>query len=816
MSHLHGITLATVSLAALMAGSAQAQTADPTSAPLAPAAEATTAGTGIEDIVVTARRRDKSLQTIPVAISAITPQQIQQRDITSIEKIAATTPQFTVGRASSGSGAQLSMRGIGSNSTSIGIEQSVATVVDGAYSGFGRIIYEGFFDLDRIEILRGPQALFFGKNATAGVVSINTANPGDKLEVIGRTGYEFKSETIYAEGVISTPLTDTLGVRVALRGSKMFGGYYRNESPVIPYATTDVATGATTNYTAPVAAREQPGEKEFLGRITLQWKPTGQLTATLKANIDRNRVNNNSWNYVNFACANGFSTLSPTVPCRDDNFVVHQNDLPAEIASQTPFAGDGDLYNRYRSWNLIGNIDYDFGDVKLTSTTFYNENTNSWNCNCAYQTGPIWATERSTWRGFSNETRVTTDFEGPLNLLAGVFYQNTKRVFDQNVLFAGAENSAAPAGMRFVAYSKNSETKGETISGFGQVNWKFLPRFELAAGVRYIRETKDSYFIQPYVNPGLTALFVQGVAVNADQTFTNWSPEVTLAYKPTEDVNLYAAYKTAYKSGGLSNSGIYSALSTDPAADFIFEPEKAKGVEAGIKTTLLDRQLRFNTTLYRFKYTNLQVDFFNSPTFAFLTINAGSVITKGIETEFEYAPRAVPGLVFNASVNYNKARFRSFTGPCYSGQSTQLGCPSPTGPGGFPQQDLSGRPPAVAPEWTGTLGISYDGSLSEAIDFGFNANARYSDNYLASSLGNPLSAVGSYVTLDAGFQLRTPDRRYELALIGKNLTNRQYFLGAQDAPATGSGTGTPAGISADQSGYGTLPRTVQLQLTVRY
>ncbi len=771
---------------------------------------------GLEEIVVTARKRVESLQNIPVAVSALSAEQIERRDLTSLEKIAATTPQFTVGRTSSGSGAQMSMRGIGSNSTSIGIEQSVAVVVDGAYSGQGRVIYQGFLDLERAEILRGPQALFYGKNATAGVVSLQTKDPGEDVEIIGRLGYEFGSERLTGEAILSTPITDKLGIRIALRGLHMWGGYYDNTSPTIPYPTTDIVTGATSNFTAPVSDSEMPQEEEFIGRITLKWEPTDRLSARLKGAYNSNEVNNNSWNYVSFACATGFSTLAPDVPCEDDVFEVHQNDMPPEVAAETNFARDGSLYNDFEIWYITGQIDYEFDDMSLTSVFNYSETENSWNCNCAYQTGPIWATEFSTWREYSNETRLITDFDGPVNLLMGIYFQDTHRDFAQNVIFAGSENSAAPPGQRFVSYLKDSETDGQTISAFGQVTWDILDNVELAGGVRWLRETKDSFFVQPYVNPGLTALFVEGEFVRADQTFKNWSPEVTVTWFPTDDLTLYAGYRTAYKSGGLSNSGIYSALSTTPDEDFIFEPEEAQGFEIGLKSTLLDSQLRLNVTAYRYKFTNLQVDFFNAPTFAFLTVNAGSSLARGIETEFEYAPRAVPGLSLLGSLNYNKARYQEFIGPCYSGQSVQAGCPSPTGPGGFPQQDLSGTPPAVAPEWTATLGGYYETALTKNYDVGFSTHLRYSDDYLASNLGSELSRVDSYVTVDASVRFMSTDRTWEFAVIGKNLTDQQYFLGMQDAPATGSGTGTPDGIAADQSGYGTIPRTVEVQFTYRF
>src|SRR3984957_788191 len=139
----------------------------------APAAEAG----GIETITVTARRRAETVQDVPVDVTAVTGDTIRKMDLSSLEKLAATTPDFTGGQASNGSGAQLTLRGIGSSSTSIGIEQSVAVVVDDVYYGQGRIIEEGFFDLGEVTILKGPQALFFGKNATAGVISLTSADP---------------------------------------------------------------------------------------------------------------------------------------------------------------------------------------------------------------------------------------------------------------------------------------------------------------------------------------------------------------------------------------------------------------------------------------------------------------------------------------------------------------------------------------------------------------------------------------------------------------------------------------------------------------
>ncbi|MGB3807061.1 MAG: TonB-dependent receptor [Erythrobacter sp.] len=773
---------------------------------------------GLEEIVVTARRRAESVQSIPVSVQAISAEQIQQRDLTSLEKIAAATPQFSIGRSSNGAGAQLTLRGIGSSATSIGIEQSVAVVVDGVYYGQGRTINEGFFDLERVEILKGPQSLFFGKNATAGVISLTTADPGSTPEYIARVGYEFAAENLYGEAIISQPLSDTLGVRVAVRASEMFGGYYTNVQVPVDYGTTDIATGDFTNHVAAPAAEEQPQERNLIGRVTLQYEPSSRFTATLKASGTINKTEGNGWNYVAIRCPGGSTTIAPSYPC-DGGFVIHQNDMPTDIAEVYPYAKDGGLYNDYESWQVTGNLEYGFDYVTVTSITNYNTNTNEFLCDCDFLSGTVWATENTGYRSFSQELRALTSFQGSFNFLAGALYQDTRRDFFQAVMFANVEDSSVAPENRYVAYNKLSETDGRTLSAYGQVIWEITPTLEATAGVRYINETKDSFFTQPYVNAALTGIFrPESAAVNgtlfADQTFNDWSPDITLSWTPTPDLLIYGAYKSAYKSGGYSNSAINSALAPNPAADLQFEPEKGKGFEVGIKSTVLDNQLRANLTLYDYEYTDLQIDFFNAQIFAYVTYNAGRATTRGAELELEFAPRAAPGLTLSGTLNYNEARYSDFLAPCYSGQSIERGCTIVQD--GVPLQDLSGVPTANAPEWTGTLGASYESDVGTDFLIGGNANLRYSDSYLGSSFGDFFTEQDAYAVIDAGIYFGPVDESWQLALIGKNLTDQFYFIGGGTAPLTGSGTGTAAAIPGDNTGYGSLPRTVAVQATVRF
>jgi outer membrane receptor protein involved in Fe transport len=777
---------------------------------------------GIVDIVVTARKRTESAQSVPVAVTAISAETVVARDLTNLERIAAATPSLTVARASTGSGAQITMRGVGSSSTSIGIEQSVATVVDGVYYGQGRTINEGFFDLARVEVLKGPQALFFGKNATAGLINITTADPTNKTEIIARAGYEFKAQQIQAELIGSTPLTDTLGIRVAVRGSKMFGGYYRNEA-------TPFAFAFYPNHIAQPADADTPGERELLGRITVKWEPTSEITNTIKVSGTYSKVNNAGWNSVIFYCPTGVSQLNGK-PCKRD-FITRQNNLPADIAPSIPFASkDGSLYNRYKSYSATNTFAWDMGDVTLTNVTNYNWNNNRFLISADLQSSPfagIWTTEDSTYHAFSNEFRAQTQYDGPVNVMLGGMYLKTRRDYAQYNVIANVEDATQPLATRYLTNYKISYTDGETLAGFGQVTWKLLPKLELAGGVRYTHETKNSYFTQPYVTSIIPIFRPQNSpdglgVVTADQEFNDWSPEFTLTWKPVDDVMLYAAYKTNYKSGGFSNGGINSALSANPQADFAFGAEKARGFEAGLKSTVLDRQLRLNLNVYSYEYSDLQVDYFNSAVFAYQTLTADAR-TKGVDLDFEFAPRAVSGLNVHGSLSYNVAKYTSFFGPCYTGQKPSEGCRYATSSGVLAvgaqtpaYQDLAGKPLSVAPHWTGSLGVGYETPVGDGYMLGASVDGRYSSSYLASAFAQPDSRQGSYATLDASVRFGAEDGRWELAVIGKNLTNRFYIQGAFDAASTGSGTGTAAGVRADQAGLGALPRTVQVRVSTKF
>lgn len=837
---LHWTLLATTALCAATPALAQAQGAEGASDDVQG---------GIQEIVVTARKRQESTQDIPVSVTSFSAEAIAAQDLSSLERVAAISPQFVIGRSPSGSGATLVLRGIGANTTSIGLEQSVAVVADGVYFGQGRIINEGLFDLGRIELLKGPQALFFGKNATAGVVNIVTADPGDKREFIAKAGYEFEGRSYFGEAVASGPLSDTLGIRVALRYADSSQGLFRNRGVPIVYTTTDRTTtavpGVVTSQPAPAADEFMPITRDILGRVTLRWTPTDRTTVSLKASYADNLSNSPSGNAVMYRCPTGSHQFNAAIPCREQ-FVTYQNRFPQAIADSIPYGQEGgDLANKYYSWSITGTIEHEFENMTLTWVNNYNQNRNIFvfdadGAQSAISPTQVWATEWSKYRAFSSEVRMLTEFDGPLNAMVGAYYQDTFRDYQAWTASGGLENSATtPAFRRYLANSKDSQTNGETIAVFGQLIFKPIDQIEITAGVRYTDETKDSYFLQPYSHPIRVAqgIFLPSVTLEADQSWTDWSPEATITYQPSDDVTLYAAYKTAYKSGGFSNSGILSP--TAGIDDFAFEPETAEGVEGGIKTLLAGRQLKVNLGAYWYKFSNLQLDFFRSDIFAFTTINAGSATTKGFELEYQFQPDAFEGFELHGSLNYNKARYGDSPGaPCYQGQTQSQGCnlratnvfapgnpvpigvtigPVPAG-GNANRQNLRGLPTANAPLWTATMGFSFERDISQSMAVGVSFDGRFSDDYITSAFGNFYTEQESYVQLDASIRLKAADERWELALIGKNLSNEFYATGGVDAPNTGAGAGSFAGPwrLADQIGYIAPPRTIQVQATVRY
>ena len=817
-------------------------------------------GAVIEEIIVTARATEESVRNIPVAITAISEERMNQFSMDNLMDLEALTPQLSIGRATSGSGTSIAIRGIFSPSTSIGIEQSVAVIIDGVYFPQGRSINEGLFDTRQVSVLKGPQALYFGKNATAGVISVVTNNPGDEFEALLQVKNEFETDDRTVTGVISVPVNEMFGVRLAVQASDMDKGWIRNSAPpgASTYGTLDAATGDIAFFDNLRAADYFPQEETLYARLTV----AGDLNERLRYNV-KGSYSKFEQGYTGggelYDCptlggvAHTSQLVDPQPPGRqtplrqplplpsvDCSFDGSRgwNPVPPAIAAVNPLLnafGNGQEGEEYESYVLTGTIDYAFDDFDIQGILNYHEQTTQW---VGDQDGgavtSIFAGEKNTFENYSAELRAVTRFEQPVNFVLGAYYQDTNLWFNQDVVFAfvpipgvgvlGPRNTGPISNpeREFSAYDKVSETDGETRSVYGEVIWDIVDRWQFTAGVRYHRETKESYFIQPYVNPFVQGLFIQFDPANpatragADQTFKQWIPEATLRWETTDDLTLYVAYKEGFKSGGFSNSAILSNLSPPGFFDFIFDPEHNRGGEIGAKASLFENSMLASFEVFYYEFRDLQVDFFNSQQFAYVTENAGGSETYGAELQIDWAA-PVEGLTVSGSIGYLESKFTEFENFCFVGQTPAQGC-GPLLPGqneAALRQDLKGNTRPGAPKWSGFLAASYERPLGDMLLFGITGNAQYKSKTVLSS-SDPLATYEAYWTYDANVRVGTPDGRWQLAFIGKNLTDKLAIRGAGNVPGTGGNTGTAEGFRGDLSGGAIRGRQLELELTWRY
>lgn len=800
----------------------------------------------IDEIVVTARAVEESIRDIPVAITAIGQERMENYSLHSMMDLEAMTPQLSIFRAGNGSAASVQIRGIGSTTTSIGIEQSVAVMIDGVYFPQGRAINEGLLDVRQVAILKGPQALYFGKNATAGVVSVMSNNPSDEFEASIRVGNEFRSQDRTVEGILSIPVNEMLGIRLAVQGSEMKKGWIVNSAPPGGdfYRTTDAATFEVRDYFNPTAEKHWPKEETRFARLTVAGDLTESFSYNIKGSYARFEQGTPSGALELFDCRtlNGVAhqsvAVSPQPPGRQTPLMMPvpvpsadctadgtrgYNNPPPEIAATNhllnQFGGvDGDLYESY---SLTGTFDWAFDQFDLQAVLNYHDQTAKWvGDQDATAVTAIFAGERNTFENLSAEIRAVTRLDQPLNFVLGTYLQKTDRYFNQVVNFAGARNTAADPNDEFTAYDKISETDGETYSIYGEAIWDIADRWQLTTGVRYIHETKDSFFLQPYVNPFFTGLFTPfdptdpSTIAAADQTFKEWIPEATLRWMATDDLTLYVAYKEGFKSGGFSNSAILGNISGS-VDDFIFDPEKVRGAEVGARATMFDGTVLLSADAFYYKFEDLQVDFFNSAQFAYVTSNAGGSITRGAELQVDWLT-PVEGLSVSGSLGYLESYFTEFASFCFTGQTREQGCVLP--PGGVETdavQDLKGNTRPNAPKWSGFVAMDYERGMGNNLVFGMSANMQFrtATKLIAT---DPVPTQSAYQTFDANVRIRTADGRWQLAFIGKNLTDKTAFRSAGAVPGTGGNTGTAEGFRSDLQGVMIRPRQLELELTWRY
>ena len=796
---------------ALLPPAARAEAASEASTP-GPADAAAEPGE-LQEVVVSARLRAERWVDVPVAVTAATPEQLRQYDLTSMANVRLVAPEITLDRGFTGSGTSVSMRGVSSSSLDAGLEQSILLVFDGMEMSRGRILNDALFDVASIEVMKGPQALFFGKNSPGGVVAVKSADPTREFSGFARVGYELTSNhTRSFEGAVSGPVTDSLGFRVAGFASKS-DGYIENQDTGVPDLIRTAASGSTF---VPAAQPNLGAEEKEAVRLTLKYDPGTQFDADFKLLLSRYRGQSlQSFDEV-MACPAGRTQPVTTGGIVDPNGDCHLNDkssqgwLSQTIVNSWPEVSKYDNGRPFSKDDTVMptlTLNYKLAAVNLTSITGlyhydYVSQGNADSTSYSY----FWSYSDEKNNSYYQELRAVTALDGIINFAGGGHYE-----YNDRTLYVGGANGPNrldPATGRYNLYDNEQHNKSHAESVFGQAILKLPGRVELTGGGRYTRENKSLDSFNKYVNPngvGVASYLPQGRVIAGSKSENNFSPEATLSWHATDEVLLYGAYKTGYLSGGFSNPGTLSSVST--LQTLSYNAEKAKGFEGGIKASLLDNRLTGSLTAFRYKYEGLPLTSLialSSTAVTFVTQNAASTITRGVE--FETTWRPVTGLTFRGSASYDQAYFEEFdAAQCYTGQTVAQGCVAAPVTGAK-TQNLSGQPLYRAPKWLLTSGAAYDFAVTSGLRLAVNGDLRFTSGYYTGLNLNPLSYQSNFTTFNSGIRLSPDSDRWSIAVIGRNLSNRRYGTLGVDKPG---GLGEVYTVAGE-------PRVVLLQGEARF
>jgi iron complex outermembrane recepter protein len=723
--------------------------------------------------MVTAQRRAQRLQDVPVSVQVIGELTRMQANINSLHDLPQIVPAVHIGTA--GRSSELFIRGIGSGNNQ-SFDQSVGMFIDDIYHGRSRTSSATFLDLDRVEVLKGPQSTFFGNNAIAGALNIVSRKPGIDVEPSFRALYG-ESGQYALEGAMSHALSETL----ALRGAVTFNG----------------SNGWLKNvYTG----RDQPEQRNIAGRLTLRFSPEAELAAILKVEGSHNR--NKSGLFFQIA------DCPPPPPFTAAGFCNSALGLglPIGIDDERNSASPGQSVDLDTFDNVL-TINYSHSRHTFTSVTGYYEY--KYNLNLDTDGVPLdllHAQAPETYHQLSQEFRIASPADEPVEYLGGVYFHADKLFFrtDQNYFFLTPSliANAALAPYLPLGQTVSFAQDENTYSAFGSVTWKLNDQLSVNAGVRgswvdknyewslrYGTATQSYGGITPLpasvaALPEALGLGVPG-ALEDSRSDHAWMPSAKVQYKLASDVMAYASYARGFKGGGFNGADNTAVLANLP-----FSPEHVDAYEIGLKSEWLEHRLLLNLAVFRSDYDDLQVavNLANAAgTFVSLVRNAAASRSEGMELESLWA--ISPNLRLTATATYLDARYLSYPNVSLTA-AQQLRFNQCLAAHPVPDceplrfQDLSGRPTQYAPDWSGTVSGTYSAKvlghfiITSELTTGFST-----EYYIAPTLDEGLRQ-GGYARLDSRFTFESSRGNWAVDLIGKNLTSRKVLSYGSNLPAS--------------------------------
>jgi iron complex outermembrane receptor protein len=710
------------------------------------------APTTLGEVVVTAQKRAEKLQDVPVSVNVISSEAIEKSHVGGFEELQQLSPSVSFTPSANARGQGLSIRGIGTLNFSDGIEPSVSVVVDGVVIGRSAAAFFDFNDVQRIEVLRGPQGMLFGKNASAGVINVVTSRPS--LETPA-----FDASASYAS---FREARDKVSASIPLKEGELAVGlqaFYNKSEGLV----TNVVTGKKYN------GRNSDGV-----RGKLEWDPSDSFQLYVAADYALN---------MSDCCVTTVRSILPTTryygPTGPTRSSLYAGVEVGRFSRQVAF--DGAYYGHYNTEGASVEMDKQLPGVNITSITAYRRFHDADNNDSDLTVLPVASVNDAFQKQtqFSEELRLSSPNGARLEYVAGLFYFDQKVATHTDVF----GDFGLTRGVNFGSAVDRAITT-RNYAAFGQATWHVTDALRVIGGLRYTKEDIRGYFVRstipgtagPYPALGGPPLDAQGLgAKDSDVSY-----RAGVQYNLAPRVMAYATYSKGYKGAGLNMLNNLSAADVSTGR-YVLRPEIAKNLEAGLRMTPASN-LTLNVTLYRTVFDDFQAQTFNSVLNSFTLSNAGSLKSTGVEVEAQYAP--VSGLNLTGNLAYQRTRIENYRPGCYPGQTAALGCQ-----GAF--QDVTGLPLANAPKLSYTLAADYRTPLGEsAFDLDLNASYAYRSSVFF-SYRDPNTIQPAYGIVNASVSLRRNDGRYELQAFVRNLGDQRFLQGVTtgflDSSAAGAG-----------------------------
>lgn len=690
-------------------------------------AQASSSG-GLDEIVVTARKREESIQDVPASISALSASELDKRFDSDVRDFADSSPNIVIDDTQQGPGgvASVYIRGIGVSEVEKSVDPAVGVVFDDIYIGqtSGSLIKA--IDIDRVEVLRGPQGTLFGRNATGGVINLARSRPTYDLTGKARMTYG-RFDTWKIEGVASTGLSDNVAVKVSGAYEKS-DGYFHN------------------------SFYNQPGQRSEFYAISgaLLFEPTDNLDIQLSYDHQKTKQDPPQLLGVNrptdlFCVTYNQCSPAPGVPTSGDRYVSVSD---GRLEKNAKFKLDMAIAKATYDIGSDMQVDYIFGWLK-TNEEIHQD----------FDASPLtlYHTDRpASWRQTTNELRLTKGGSGPLTFVLGGYLWDSR--YSINL-----KNYIGFAGPALLTSAQDVNQTNKSWAIYGEGDYELTDGLTLTLGARYTKDRKSSivndlpifvYGTTVEENPIAT---MPGAIVMATPVKNRWSkftPRVSLRYEITDEAMVYALWSRGYRGGGFNGRPATIGAATIP-----YDPETLDNYEAGFKSQFANGRVRLNGAVFLMKYDDMQQDLDvpapgTSTGRENRTINASSAELKGFELELTARP--ADGFTINGNIGYLDAKYKDFVGDIYS-----TGTPV----------DATFLKIRRSPKWTWSLGGTYEADIGNDASAWISGDVHYVGGHEITFLNNPNIRNDGQYMVDASINVRF--NKTTVSLFGKNLANEK-------------------------------------------